>query len=128
MSRDDQVAATPDKRGSATDTSAGGSRSSVGSAPGSAAATASPAHATDGTLCWCDPQAVAVLPDEPRHCFGGLHFFGERASCLCGEQGSPPEVAAGREGVVTVYDDLGQFLGCMGREVWDELLREGRAP
>lgn len=26
----------------------------------------------------------------------------------------------GREGLVTVWDDQGRYLGCMGRSVWEE--------
>lgn len=28
-----------------------------------------------------------------------------------------------REGIVTVYDDQGRYLGCMGIEMWNDLLR-----
>jgi hypothetical protein len=30
----------------------------------------------------------------------------------------------GREGMVTVWDHEGRYLGCMGVEAWERLLRE----
>lgn len=33
-----------------------------------------------------------------------------------------------REGMVTVYDSDGQYLGCMGIETWNGLLEERSAP
>ncbi|MBA2633459.1 MAG: hypothetical protein H0U86_10760 [Chloroflexi bacterium] len=32
--------------------------------------------------------------------------------------------AEGREGMVTVYDYQGRYVGCMGRETWEEMLAE----
>lgn len=32
--------------------------------------------------------------------------------------------AAGREGMVTVWDDKGGYVGCMGKETWQSLLVE----
>lgn len=29
-----------------------------------------------------------------------------------------------REGMVTVWDELGRYLGCMGVETWKQLLRD----
>jgi hypothetical protein len=35
--------------------------------------------------------------------------------------------ALGREGLVTVYDDQGRYLGCMGVFLWQALLDAGSA-
>jgi hypothetical protein len=35
------------------------------------------------------------------------------------------EAPEGREGMVTVYDSMtGEYLGCMGRETWEQMLLE----
>lgn len=82
------------------------------------------------------PQMTSVTVDELRHfaavalaerarCADGLHFFRDVAVCECGKQGSATVRAEGREGMVTVYDELGRYLGCMGVETWRAALREG---
>jgi hypothetical protein len=35
---------------------------------------------------------------------------------------SDPAELLGREGMVTVWDDLGRYVGCMGVELWRHLL------
>jgi hypothetical protein len=35
---------------------------------------------------------------------------------------SEPAERLGREGMVTVWDDLGRYVGCMGVELWKHLL------
>lgn len=57
-------------------------------------------------------------------CADGLHTFCEKAICRCGIQASGPERVTGREGMVAVYDSWGRYLGCMGKETWDDLLRD----
>lgn len=37
---------------------------------------------------------------------------------------STPAERVGREGMVTVWDHHGRYLGCMGVEAWERLLRE----
>lgn len=60
------------------------------------------------------------VADETR-CGDGLHVFPEGTLCECGMQAASVR-AEGREGMVTVYDSLGQYLGCMGVETWGSLL------
>lgn len=36
------------------------------------------------------------------------------------------EVVEAREGMATVYDDKGRYLGCLGIEFWQWLLDSGR--
>lgn len=60
-------------------------------------------------------------------CAEGIHVFGERATCLCGQQLSATDRAEGREGMVTVYDQFGYYVGCIGVETWQKLLADGAA-
>lgn len=57
-------------------------------------------------------------------CGDGVHRFAQGWSvCFCGKQASyMPERAEGREGMVTVYDSLGNYCGCMGVERWEAIL------
>lgn len=72
-----------------------------------------------------------MIPDNldriKERCENGVHVFRENATCQCAVQLSGPERAEGREGMVTVYDDLGRYLGCMGRETWDGMIRDALA-
>jgi hypothetical protein len=54
--------------------------------------------------------------------FGAIGSWG-RTFHLTVSHDRPPEA---REGMVTVYDEHGGYLGCMGRERWDRLLTEGK--
>lgn len=40
----------------------------------------------------------------------------------CPELRSSAAGAIGREGMVTIWDDQGRYLGCMGVELWKNLL------
>jgi hypothetical protein len=55
-------------------------------------------------------------------CTDGIHRYHQMATCQCGIQGSGPERAESREGIVTVYDYFGRYVGCMGIETWENLL------
>lgn len=68
-------------------------------------------------------SAESRTPSVPR-CADGLHTFREMAICTCGIQASGPERATSREGMVTVYDEWGRYLGCMGKQTWEDLLRD----
>jgi hypothetical protein len=41
------------------------------------------------------------------------------------EYRSTPAELLGREGMVTVWDDEGRYVGCMGVELWRHLLTTG---
>lgn len=47
---------------------------------------------------------------------------------ICLNCGDGAAKAVGREGMVTVWDDEGRYLGCMGVRLWEWLLREGTPP
>lgn len=41
---------------------------------------------------------------------------------------SEPAELLGREGMVTVWDDLGRYVGCMGVNLWRHLLTVSGGP
>lgn len=74
-----------------------------------------------------DEEAGVSGEHRSGRCFDGVHHFREMAICQCGIQASGPERAAGREGMVTVYDSWGRYLGCMGEQTWEDLIRDAEA-
>jgi hypothetical protein len=47
--------------------------------------------------------------------------------CLCGRIVALQREKLGREGMVTVYDHEGEYVGCMGVESWEAQLRSGQS-
>jgi len=66
------------------------------------------------------------LSAYPR-CADGLHVFGRIVVCECAKQASAPQRAESRDGMVTVYDSIGQYVGCMGVELWQALVNAREA-
>ena len=60
-------------------------------------------------------------------CADGVHTFREIAVCACTKQASAPQRAEGREGMLTVYDFTGQYVGCIGAELWQALVNAREA-
>lgn len=65
--------------------------------------------------------------ETPIRCANGVHYFDERAVCQCAIQITGSEWAVPREGMVTVYDHWGRYLGCMGEQTWQDLVRDGES-
>jgi hypothetical protein len=56
-------------------------------------------------------------------CSDGIHHFRHRETCNCGCVTHSSQKAEGREGMVTVYDYCGHYVGCMGIDLWNALLK-----